>query len=390
MSEAHEIHLILQSHPYAFSDGLRALLGALRGMEHLHLIRRVASSIDGGKLNPQHFAKAAMVVGFFEAPLGRDIMKSMPSTCQLVRLIPADDDLPVATIDVNDDAIARMGVSYFESRQFRNIAFAGFWSHMSVRRRLAFHAAEVAPSVQRFDLASVYGGDLPEYPVWERDHNTLVAWLNSLPKPVGIFCCNDQAAQQLIDLALDAGLRVPEDVSVLGVDDDEFHCEFGRVRLSSIDPDRPRVGAIAAKLILDWVRDGVAPEPRPYLVQPRSIVERRSTDFLSAEDPDILAALTFIRDNIQSRIGSGEVAQHVAMSRRALERRFLAAIGKPPGAIIRELRCERAHKLLMETDFKLEEIARRTGYLSRTHLVSVIQRRFGKSPGALRKARAMG
>ena len=119
-------------------------------------------------------------------------------------------------------------------------------------------------------------------------------WLRALPKPVAILACNDIRGQQVINACREAEIRMPEDVAVLGVDDDQIICRLCRPTLSSIEPDVEKIGYLAARLIADQLA-GKSVAPR-YLVPPRQVVQRNSTDTVGSDHPLVIQAARFIRD----------------------------------------------------------------------------------------------
>jgi LacI family transcriptional regulator len=177
---------------------------------------------------------------------------------------------------------------------------------------------------------------------------------------------------------------VPEEVAVVGVDNDEVLCELSDPPLTSVVPDAAGIG-YAAAVLLDGLMAGQTPPANPILVAPLGIITRGSSDVLALEDRQLVAGLRFLRGNAFRRIDMSEVAKAAGLSRRALERRFRLEIGRSPKAEVIRLRIERAKELLHETDWPLAEIAEKTGFTHGEYLHAVFTRKTGMTPGVFRK-----
>ncbi|MEM8734002.1 MAG: XylR family transcriptional regulator [Planctomycetota bacterium] len=285
--------------------------------------------------------------------------------------------------DTDDRAIADLAFKHFRDRNFRHLAFcgdAGFaWS-----RKRAEHFAHLAASRDfSCDLLNATARYDDGYDP-ETERQRVAEWLGNLPKPVGILACYDFKAQQVLDACRFAGLRVPEQVAVLGVDNDQLLCEFSDPTLSSIVPDTQRTGYEAAEL-LDQMMDGEFIETeRPLLTKPLGIAERQSTDTLAIDDPEVSRALHYIRKNATYNIRVEDVLQHVDLSRRAFEHRFQKLVGVTPHAEILRVRLARVASLLKETELTIHEIARRTGYEHGEYLAATFKREMGMTPTKFR------
>ena len=176
----------------------------------------------------------------------------------------------------------------------------------------------------------------------------LADWLLSLPLQTGVLAMCDHWAVEVLQICRDVGLRVPEDIAVLGVDDDEFYCQLARPALSSVILASEAIGLRAAELIDSLLgksnkRRNLAPE---ILLPPVGIATRRSTDVLAIDEPNVVAAIRFIRENCNRPIDVSDVLKEVPVSRRWLERRVQDVLGITLGAEIRRVRIERAKRLL--------------------------------------------
>jgi LacI family transcriptional regulator len=219
---------------------------------------------------------------------------------------------------------------------------------------------------------------------WERHQADVSRWVASLPKPVGIFACTDQLAFWLLDACRRAGVAVPEEVAVVGAENDETLCTMSRPQLSSVAFDGPRVGYEAAAL-LDRLMAGGPPPTEPVLVPPRGLVVRQSSDIMAIEDPQVAAAVRYIREHACHGINVADVVRHAGLSRTLLERRMRQAIGRPPGEEIVRLRFGRVRRLLAETDLTLAVIADRCGFEHPQYMATAFKKLFGTTPGSYRE-----
>jgi LacI family transcriptional regulator len=154
----------------------------------------------------------------------------------------------------------------------------------------------------------------------------LEQWLVSLPKPIGVMACNDIRGQQVLNLCRRLDLAVPEEVAIIGVDNDEILCELSDPPLTSVAPDTLRIGYEAA-VLLDRMMKGDNPPAKPVHIPPREIVTRRSTEVLALDDRQLAVGLRFIRDHAFDPITINEAAKVASMCRRVFERRFAAKMG---------------------------------------------------------------
>lgn len=288
--------------------------------------------------------------------------------------------LPEAPCVETDDAvIARWAVEHFVARGLANVAFCGDprfgWS---VKRRQWFleHAQARGTTAQVCDLdASATAADT---------RRALVAWLHSLPKPVGILACYDIAGQQLLEACRLAGLDVPDDVAVLGVDNDELICSLTSPPMSSIQSNSTGTGYLAAQL-LDRMMAGEQLQPQLHLIEPLRLVARQSSDILSVDDPLVVSALVAIREHADVGITVGAVSQHVGLSRRSLDYRFLQLLGRTVHEEILRVRMNRVAELLVQTDWTLPKISERLNFSHAEYMGVAFRRYTGKSPGAYRR-----
>ncbi len=213
---------------------------------------------------------------------------------------------------------------------------------------------------------------------WNQEHDALERWLKSLRRPLAIMACNDVRAQHVLDAARSLGIAVPEELAVVGVDDDYPLCDLCDPPLSSVVPNAQRIGYEAAHL-LDRLMSGERSEPSETLIEPLGVVTRQSTDVLAIDDPGTAAALRHIREHACGGLKMQELLRHVAISRPVLERRFRKFLDRSPQAEIRRVQIARSKQLLAETELPLKAIAGMTGFKHPEYLNVMFKRETGSS-----------
>ncbi len=230
----------------------------------------------------------------------------------------------------------------------------------------------------------------PQGANWDQHQSDLVVWLGELPKPVGVFAVNDQLGFWVLDAARRAGIAVPEELAVVGAENDNMLCETASPPLSSVRLRGQAVGNDAARVLDEWMRKIRIPAPgEQHLHAPGEIVTRQSSDIVAVEDRRIAAALRFIRQKATEQIDVSAVAREAALSRTALERRMKALIGRSPGEEINRMRFAAVEKLLTQTELTLDAIAARCGFTHPQYMAEAFRKRHGITPGEFRKRRAV-
>lgn len=285
-------------------------------------------------------------------------------------------------VETDDEAIADLAAHHLLERGFKHLAFCGDARFAWSRQRGEAFAQRVASaglSVHQSPPASVPGDPASETAA-------LQSWLGSLPKPAGIFACYDIRGQQVLDACRHLQLAVPEEVAVVGVDNDELLCELAYPPLSSVIPDARRAGYEAAALLERLMR-GEATATLETRIPPLGIHSRQSTDILAIEDLQVVQALRFIREHACDPIDVADVLRVVPVSRRILEKRFLKLLNRTPHAEILNVRLNRVRQLLTDTTLSLEEIAVRSGFEHPEYLSVVFKRELGITPRDYRRKR---
>lgn len=314
-------------------------------------------------------------------------IKSLRIPAVDVRGSVKDTGLPI--IDTDDEQVAVLAIEHLVDRGFRQFAFCGFvGANYSDKRCHWFqkHLAQAGFTCIVYqppeNLRNVQTIEYEKRGLFFEKH--VAEWLVKLPKPVGLMACNDIRGRQVTKLCRLGGLMVPEQVAVVGVDNDEVLCELSDPPLTSVVPNAVGIGYEAA-LLLDRLMAGKTPGPAPILVPPLGVITRGSSDVLALEDQRLAKGLRFLRENAFHGVGIGEVAKAAGLSRRVLERRFVNQLGRSPKAEVIRLRIQRTKELLLETTWPLSEIAERTGFKHAEYLHAVFTQQTGMTPGAYRK-----
>lgn len=219
---------------------------------------------------------------------------------------------------------------------------------------------------------------------WERELGRLAQWLKDLPKPIGVMACNDDRGREVLEACREARIHVPEQIAVIGVDNDQLLCDLADPPLSSVALNA-EAGGYRVATLLDKMMHGRVRRKQTLVVEPLHVVVRRSTDIIALEDIDVASALRFIHENAARPIGVNDVVRHVQLSRRSLEIRFQNVVGRTVHAEIQRVRLERAKQLLTETDLPIPKIAEATGYGSASYLGQVFRQTLGTTPARFRR-----
>jgi LacI family transcriptional regulator len=229
-------------------------------------------------------------------------------------------------IHVDDPEIARQAFAHLAERGFRDFAFFGLaGENWSERRREAFMAEARRFSTKDYVL-EMTRKEIEETP-WETRQDQLGDWLSQLPKPCGLMVCSDQRGPDVLEACRRVGIKVPDEIAIVGVDNDEPLCEVCNPPLSSVWPNHLGVGYEAAAMLHKLMQGESLPAMAQF-VAPRGVVTRQSSDVLALGDPLVAAALRLIREEACSGISVDDVTQRVGASRSVLQRRFSAMLGQ--------------------------------------------------------------
>ncbi|HLY09616.1 MAG TPA: XylR family transcriptional regulator [Planctomycetota bacterium] len=288
-------------------------------------------------------------------------------------------------VGVDNRALGETVAEHLLDRGFRTFGLLALDTEDFFRERCANFVA----TLRRRGLPCVVLQAPPraEHPArWEAQQRELVGWVRRLPKPAGIMACTDQLGFWLLDACARAGIPVPEEIAVVGVENDEALCLMARPPLSSVALNTERIGYEAAGM-LDRLMRGRALRNPVVHVEPLGIVARQSSDVVAVEDPRLARALRHIREHACEGIGVGDVLLAASLSRSTLERGLRRLLGRSPHDELGRVRLERARRLLVETDLKLAAVAHRAGFRHVQHFCAVFKKAFGRTPGRYRRRR---
>lgn len=317
--------------------------------------------------------KAADGIILREGPFLDDILKlRIPAVVSNY----ATEHIPgIANIVSDHEAIGHMAAQHLIDCGFRHFAFCGysdlFWSNQRYQ------------GFERCVTARGFGVHLYRPPkacgrLWKKEQPFVMDWLRALPKPVGLMACIDERSQQVAEACKEASISVPDEVAIVGVDNDEMICTLSSVRLSSVAISADKGGYEAARL-LDALMRGRRPATRLIRILPSRVVTRTSTDIVAVPDSQVTRALNFIRDNCRRELYVDEVAKAAGLSRRVLEKRFRATLNRSINRQIQRQRVDIVMKMLTESTLTISEIALTTGFTDAAHIARYFRGQTGIS-----------
>lgn len=285
-------------------------------------------------------------------------------------------------IATDNQAIGVMAAEHLMSHGFRRFAYCGFDDlYWSVERGQAF-STRIEQESFEFYLYEQPKTKTKRF--WDQELATMAKWLKSLPKPIGVMACVDDRSQHIMHACKMARLDIPTEVAIVGVDNDELVCRLANPQLSSIALGAERAGYEAAEL-LDRLMAGETCSDAVILTQPTHVVTRQSTDVMAMEDQMVAKALQYIRRHATSAIQVADVIDVVPLSKRALQKRFQAVLGRTILDEIRHARMEVFSKMLTETDLSIAQIALACGFPGIDHVSRSFRKIKRMSPLAYRK-----
>ena len=328
-----------------------------------------------------------VIAGTTLTELFEPVMRAGVPTVVFDPLAPyADNRNPVfrcSTVVCDSVAVGRAGAEYFVQCGFQRFAFLGdIWdSNWSLKRRSGFvgRLAEAGMACEVYQAPSEAERD-----DWCVEQKRMAAWLSGLPKPVAVMAANDVRGRQVLDTCLMAGVSVPDQVSVLGVDNDELICSTTNPPMSSILRDTEGSGYYAARM-LDHLMRGRSRKKESLLYGPLRVVARQSTEKLQFTDRLAVKAVEFIRINSGISMHVTDVVKHLKVSRRLAELRFRQAVGHSIHDELQKARLAQVRRLLQETDLPISEISEQCGYESESYLGLVFRRHYAMTMRQFRK-----
>ncbi len=338
---------------------------------------------------PGHFRRwkpQGIIAQLAHAKLRRQIVRlDVP----VVDLFTLHECKRVPRIGVDNEAVARLVADHLLERGYKNFAYCGFADvfYCEQRRR-----ALVEYLRQRGHELAVYNSPSPAgtadvfkiEAAGQLDIGRMGAWIDSLPKPLGLVAGSDVRAQQVLSACGEYGIAVPDQVAVTGVGNDEVLCNLCDPLLSSVQLNAEEIGYRAAA-VLDRMMKGEEPERMLTLVKPLGMAARQSTNTLAIDDVDVAAAVRFIREHASQGITVQDVVDHVAVSQSTLQRRFARILGRSPRQEIIRAQLERVKDLLAKSDMPLARIAELAGFSYLECMSKLFKSKLGLTPGQYRK-----
>lgn len=271
----------------------------------------------------------------------------------------------------------RMAANYFMERGYVNYGFFGFKDvYWSDERMNGFYTT-LKKAGKAGSFFSYRAQNIER--LWFYEKSGLSDWLQSLPKPIAIMACDDNQATNLIDACNVAGIKIPSDISVIGVDNDELVCNINTPLLSSVSVDIEKGGFETAALIENLVRNPEAPY-EDVILRTGKIVERLSSATYATTDKEIQKALKCIHEKIQSKMSVKDVMKEVAMSRRLLERRFKEVTGSTIYQYISTQKVRKFAEMLLDSNDQIINIAINLGENDTKNLVRKFKAEYGCTP----------
>jgi LacI family transcriptional regulator len=301
-----------------------------------------------------------------------------------VHLLPRRP-VPHPAINLDNRAIGRLGAEFFLEHGYSRLAFCGIGTGWGALREAGFRdrlAQEGLPC----RTADVPFETDKDWVLRPRAEAALQRWVARLERHTAVMAAQDIVANRLVDLCLQHGHRIPEDIAVLGAGNHDLLCTLGRVPISSVETGVPEAGIRAAEMLESLIRGRKT--PGTVVVPPAGVVERRSTAAFAFDDERTGRIVAHIRDRVCDGLAVEDLAASFHMSRRTLVRRFAEQVGHSPGEEIRRARLCHARRMIVETRRPLTEIAQACGYSDHSHMDRAFRALLGRRPGSLRRETA--
>lgn len=289
-------------------------------------------------------------------------------------------DIPVVTS--NQEEIGRMAARFYINKGFQHFAFCGGNENaMWCKQRLQGFESELKKKKRQL---SVFKPNFDIEPSMPEAIEALGKWMNELPKPCGLFVFFDGWARWVLDACVAENIKVPDEISVLGVDNDRWLCELSQPQLSSVDANVKTVGYVAAD-ILHRILDGESEFQNVTTVDPLEIVKRDSTEVMFFDDPEIAFAMRYIHEHACDPISPSDVLTVTGMSNSTAHRKFKKFVGHSIHSEIQNTQVNRLKKLLTTTNLNVAEAAKQSGFENVRYLTKVFRDYTGLTPTEFRR-----
>ena len=307
------------------------------------------------------------------------------SNVPVVNLSGFRPDISIPSVTGDNVGIGKMAADFFIKKGFTRAAYFSTQFHRLQKLRLHGFARrwlektgnKISPIVPKLDKRSTPADDWTALGMYIKEK------LIELPKPIAVFAYCDYDAAKIETAAFEAGLRIPEDVAILGVDNDPLVCENDVVPISSVCHDRVRIGYEGAAL-LEKLMSRRNVKAQNIKIMPTRIEERASTRGVYSDDPLAQQVIAYFNSHLSERIGVQEMAAEFGINRRRIERHFAEKVGHPISYYLRQLRLCRAYQMIKETNEKLRDVALACGFSHAQHLSNSFRAAYGIKPSTLR------
>jgi LacI family transcriptional regulator len=294
-------------------------------------------------------------------------------------------ELKFPRVLVDHEQCAQLAAEHFLSRGLKNFAFYSDrenWAYEENGRAFVRTVSEAGHSCNwlRWHRSPEFKSDHLE---WKRKRNWLAAELKRAPKPLALYTATDEHALEVLEICEDFGLSLPDDVSLIGMNDSLLAADAMRTPVSSVNSNMELVGLRGAEL-LDRLMHGKAAPAAPLRIAPLGLTARKSSDLLAITHPGVAKAMRFLSEHFHELVGVDDLARAASMSRRSFHEAFTAHVGRPPGQELVRVRMERAKQLLIASDEKLDAVAERCGYQSANSFAVTFKQVIGCSPKEFR------
>ena len=361
--------LLMEWHNHPFREGI-----ARFAREHRWIV-----TVNDGCTLPDGWHGDGIITYF---DTRKDIIRYvLNAEVPVVNLSGFHPEIPLPGVTGDNVGIGRMAADFFLQKGFTRAAYFSTQFHRLQKLRLHGFAkkwkeatgGKIVPIVPKLDKRRTGADD------WTALGAYIRGKLADIPKPLAVFAFCDYDAAKVEAAALDAGLRVPDDVAILGVDNDPLVCENDVIPISSVCHDRIRIGYEGAAL-LENLMSRRRVRTRHIEILPTRIEERASTQGLYSDDPLVRRVIDFFGDHLSESTGAGEAAAAVGVGKRFLERHFASHAGRPITSYLREIRLIRARQLVTETDRPMGLIAKDCGFSNAQHFSNAFRDFYGMTP----------
>lgn len=289
---------------------------------------------------------------------------------------------PIPSVDTEHFEAGKLAAEHLIATGHRHFAYCGYTEiQWSMIRCKGFQEVIEKAGFEMFSFQPTGKARLP----WARQEERLKDWIDSLPKPVGMLCANDDRAETMMEICRAQGYAVPEDISIIGVDDDQYICELQNPPISSVRMASELAGYQAASLLDQLMLGKEQMSGQRIIAKAVNVTARQSTTVLMVDDPEVRKALQFVRENADRPVQVSDVVKATSLSHRALNVRFRASLNCSINTQMTRSRIGYISRLLTETDLRIFEIADISGYDDDRHISRYFKRATGMTPQAYRR-----